>query len=150
MEFNYKKQRLRLKIHDYLHLVATRQITALNTLFPDLIRLPPKLDTLGIRLWFALLEHICWDLIYLMVSHQMKLYYLQERGIERYTDEITKIYLDRDGTLTGKIGILQYHHLKGKKLLNHKDLAGSWEYIIPKISILLSPKIITLFSQEPT
>lgn len=53
MKEYYQQQLLRLKIYDYLCIVAARQITALNALFPNLIRLPPKLGTLGIKLWYA-------------------------------------------------------------------------------------------------
>lgn len=132
MKDYYEKQLLRLKIHDYLCLVATKQITALNSLFPDIIRLPPKLDTLGIRLWFAPRSVraylLGFDLSHGIPSDEIiseKLYYLQYRGIERYTEEITGIYLYRDSILTGQIGMIQYPHLRGKKLLNHKDLTGS-------------------------
>lgn len=128
----YSQQLIRLNISDYLSFVATRQITALNNLFPDIVRLPPNLDTLGIRLWFAskptrayLLGFDISDGIPSDSIISERLYRLQQLGIEKYSDEITGIYLDTNKILTGKIGIMSYPKLIGKKLLNTKDMSGS-------------------------
>lgn len=132
MKEYYTQQLLRLKIYDYLSLVATRQITVLNTLFPEIIRLPPNLDTIGIRLWYAprsvrsyLLGYDVCNGVPSDETISERLYHLQNIGIERYADEITGIYMDHNKILTGKIGMMFYPHLKGKKLINVKDLSGS-------------------------
>lgn len=132
MKEYYQQQLLRLKIYDYLSVVATRQITVLNAFFPDIIRLPPKLDTIGIRLWFAPRSVrgylLGYDVCNGVPSDEIiseRLYHLQDIGIERYTDEITGIYMENNKILTGKIGMMFYPHLKGKKLINVKDLSGS-------------------------
>lgn len=127
----YEKQLLRLNIHDHLSSLATRQIVTLNNLFPGIVKLP-KIDTIGVRLWFAprsvrayLLGFDVSDGIPSDEIISEKLQRLQEIGIEKYANEVTGICVNDDNILTGKIGIMTYPDLAGKRLLNTKDLVGS-------------------------
>lgn len=127
----YLNQLTRLGIHDLITHLPIRQIMSLNSLFPDIIRVSTKLNTLGIRLWYAsknirayLLgyclsdgipsdKHICGSILR-----------LQELGIEKYAAEISKIHFTNEGLLTGQIGMLHYPSLTNKKLINYNDLSG--------------------------
>jgi hypothetical protein len=127
----YGKQLLRLKIHDYLPELPTKHITMLSNLFPEIIRLPPHLDAIGIRIWFSSKPSRAYLLGYdledgipcdRMISERLQ--HMQKVGIEQYSDEITGVIVDELGFLTGKIGMLMYPQLIGKKLMNNKDMVG--------------------------
>ena len=127
----YTQHLLRLKIYKMISSSPVKYITMLNTLLPDLIRLPPGLDTLGIRLWYAprptrayLLGFDVSDGIPSDEIISERLLHLQNVGIESYADEITGVYIDGNGHLTGQIGMMTYPDLAGKKLLNTKDSTG--------------------------
>lgn len=127
----FKQQLIRLRLEDLMPTIAVRQISLLNTLYPDLVNMPTDLDTLGIRIWFASRSARAYllgiDLREGLPSDELvseRLHRLRDLGIEKYAAEITGIELDENKLLTGKIGILTYSELKGKRLLNNKDLAG--------------------------
>lgn len=127
----YKQQLIRLKIHNILPYTAIRQITMLNTFFPELINMPNNLDALGIRIWFAprttrayllgisLEEGIPSDEY---VSE--RLLRLKQLGIEGYVKEITGIRFDKNNLLTGYIGMVNYPQIRSKRLVNYRDRMG--------------------------
>jgi hypothetical protein len=128
----YSKQLLRLKIHDLLPDLVTRQLTILNSLIPNLIQFPTDLDTLGIRLWFSsraarayLVGYDVSDGIPADNIISERLHHMQDIGIEHYINEITGVYIDESGNLTGQIGMMIYPDLIGKKLMNYKDTRGN-------------------------
>lgn len=127
----YEQQLIRLRIHDVLPSLSVQHITMLNAIYPDIVRLPPNLDTIGIRLWytpkltrayllgFDIVDGIPCDML---ISERLQR--LRDIGIERYVNEITGIGLDSEGRLTGRIGIMNYPNIIGKRLANTKDLGG--------------------------
>jgi hypothetical protein len=54
-----------------------------------------------------------------------KLEYLQDVGIEKYSNKITDIKFIRDNILSGQIGTIMFEKLQGKKLLNYNDSIGT-------------------------
>ena len=54
-----------------------------------------------------------------------KLEYLQDVGIEKYSNKITDIKFIRDNILSGQIGTIMFEKLQGKKLLNYHDSIGT-------------------------
>lgn len=127
----YEQQLIRLKIHEFLPQAVTRQITILDSIYPNLIRMPKNLDTLGVRLWFSSKLKRAY-LLGVSVDEGLpsdefiseRLRHLKEVGIERYANEITGIRLNDNGTMTGQIGMIQYPQIQGKRLVNIKDLNG--------------------------
>lgn len=126
----YKNQLLRLKILNLLPYLTTRQITTINGIYPELINLPSGLDTLGIRIWFSTRDWRCYALGIdtrdglpsdEFVSERLR--HLKELGIERYCNEITGIEIGENKRMTGKIGTFNFPELRGKELVNIKDLS---------------------------
>jgi hypothetical protein len=122
----YYRSRLSLmRIEKVLPQLVARQFVALNTLLPNLIKLPPDLDTLGIRLWYTEPNSRAYllgcDVVQGIPSDEIiseKLQTLQKIGIEAYVDTVTGVYLDEHNKLTGRIGEYFFSQIKGKKLLN--------------------------------
>jgi len=109
--------------------LPTKQITMLNTLYPELIRMPNGLDTLELRIWFAPRTARAYllgiDMRDGLPSDEFvseRLQRLKQLGIERYASEITGIEMDANKRLTGKIGTIMFPQLTGKSLLNKNDL----------------------------
>lgn len=128
----YSDRLLALNIHKMLPHMITRQLVALNTLLPDLIRLPFELNTLSIRLWYS--DRITrayllgCDIIEGIPSNEIisaKIQKLQKDGIETYSDSITGVYLDGEDKLTGKIGEHFFPNIQGKKLVNTRTTVGT-------------------------
>jgi hypothetical protein len=99
---------------------------------PDLIKLPTGLDTTGVRLWYSPIHTrayiLGFDISDSIPSDTIitdRLRHLQNIGIEDYSTEITGVNRTIDNILTGKIGIMNYPHLAGKKLLNTRDSDGT-------------------------
>lgn len=127
----YRIQLLRLNIYDLLPSLPTHTIIQLNTIYPEIVRVPPYLDSLSIRLWFStkstrayllgidIKDGLPSDEV---VSNQLRL--LNKLGIENYAYEITRIHYDDRGLLTGQIGLLKFPQVAGRQLLNKKDLSG--------------------------
>ncbi|CAH6418997.1 Hypothetical protein HVR_LOCUS184 [uncultured virus] len=127
----YAERLATLNIHEYLPKIISKYLNVLNTLLPDLIRLPPNFDTLSTRLWFTnrltrayllgfdLNDGIPSDEI---VSESIQ--HLRNVGVEKYAEEITGIYLTNDGKLTGQIGNTHYNYLEGKRLVLPKSGPG--------------------------
>lgn len=127
----YTEQLQRLNIHSLFPSMNTKQLTIMSMALPDLIQLPPGLDTLGIRLWFshrsARAYLLGFDICDGIPSDEIvseRLRHLQRVGIEQYCSEITKIHIDEKGLLTGRIGIMNYPRLAGKKLINTTSTQG--------------------------
>lgn len=127
----YTEQLLRLKIHTVLPRLSTRQIYGMMQVLPDVVRMPNKLSSLGVRLWFshrAIRAYLLgFDITDGLPSDAMvsqAVQRLSQFGIEQYVNEITGIHLDADRRLTGMIGINYYPHLVGKKLGNTRDQNG--------------------------
>jgi hypothetical protein len=128
----YSQQLLRLRIHDYLPTLATRELISLDSLIPEIILLPSDLSTLGVRLWFSsrrdrayLLGFDVTDGIPADSVISERLQHLERVGIEHYTNDITGVHVDNTGTLTGIIGMAFYPNLIGKKLINTRDVFGT-------------------------
>lgn len=129
----YYTNRLKiLNIHDSLPVITSRQIYSLHNILPDLVRFPSGLNTLGIRLWFtermARAYLLGFDIYEGIPSDEIvceRIQRLQRLGIEKFTDEITGVYVDNDNKLTGRIGTNFYHDFVGKTLVNTKTAMGT-------------------------
>jgi len=129
----YSQQLLRFKIHDWFSELTVRKLMILNNLIPEIVQLPLDLDSIGLRLWYApkgvrgyLLGFDISDGIPSDYMISERLHHLQNIGIEKYVEEITRVYVDEFGNLTGRIGMMYYPNIAGKKLINHKDIEGNY------------------------
>jgi len=129
----YTAQLQSLQIHKILPQMVSRHLVALNTLLPDLIKLPPGLDTLGIRLWYTEPASRAYllgcDISQGIPSNEIiseKLQTLQRLGIERYIEDVTGIYFDENNKLTGKIGEYFFPQIEGKKLINNRTSLNTY------------------------
>jgi len=129
LEEYYRKEMVRLGINNVLHTLPVRHIRGLNSIYPDIIKYPDNLDTIGVRIWYSP-EKARAYLLGFKVEKEMptleeikeNINKLQEWGIEKFVEEITKIEINSEGKLTGRIGQTLYPLIKDKVLVNSKDL----------------------------